>query len=156
MTLEQFYKRLKEHGFIGYNYPSDDIVKISRRAAAGASIQFSKDATSWEEVDINWPLFISTFSVQQNTVLQLVSEYLQGNKKHSDNTRYCLVNPTPDYRYITDVDFVCATSGDQDAEMHFEIKFNQEPRYFTASELEMLKKSFPWMVPSIDTMTVPK
>ena len=85
---------------------------------------------------------------------QLVSVHLQGNKKRSDNTRYCLVNPTPDYRYITDVDFICATSRGQDAKMHFEINFNNKPRYFTASELEMLKKSFPWMVPSIDTMAV--
>lgn len=154
MTLEQFYKRLEEHGLIGYNWPGDDTVRVSRKAAACAPVSFPKDATSWEDVFILWSEFHRVFSHKEERVLQLVSEYLQDNKKQSDNIRYCLTCPTSDHRYITDINsdwvFACL----QNAEMRFVFSTSDEPRWYSADELETIKNDYPLLAPSIEAMKV--
>lgn len=154
MTLEQFYKQLKEHGLIGYNWPHDDAINISRKAAGSAPIQIPKDATSWRDVFIKWDEFHRVFLFQAGTVLQLVSEYLQDNRKQAENARYCLACPTSDHRYITDINSDGVLACLQNTEMRFVFSTSDEPRWYSADELETLKNDYPLLAPSIEAMKV--
>lgn len=154
MTLEQFYKRLKEHGLTGYNFPGSDTIRISKKGTVGDTIKFPKGATSWEDVDIIWPIFFNAFLSNKETVLQLVSDYLQDNKKQSDNARCCLACPTSDHRYITDINSDWVFDCLQNTEMRFVFSTSDEPRWYSADELETLKNAYPLLAPSIEAMKV--
>ncbi len=130
-------------------------IYITRPGINEIVISMNDKARSWLEVDVRLDHLSKFDQISAIKVLQAVTDFLNGNvQAQARSSRYLLMYPRAQYRYVTDVKFVGAKARINDEEENIEFKYSDDPRYFSQGELDCIKKSIPIVAPLIDEWKV--
>lgn len=130
-------------------------IYITRPGINKIVIIMNDKARSWLEVDVRLDHLRKFDQISSIKVLQAVTDFLNGNvQAQARSSRYLLMYPEAQYRYVTDVKFVCAKVGYNDEEENIEFKYSDDPRYFSQGELDYIKQRVPIVAPLIDEWKV--